>query len=1000
SGATLSVTWGDSSSWEDLGNGLYNITLDTTDLSQGTQSLTVDADLQFYSIQPLTLSVNLLSVPTGLIVTFSGPNAVPTEIYWGQPLTIYAAYNDTLRNQLIGFSSVTYNWTGGFGTLAATGVPGNYTAIIDTSTVASSPEILITVEASKANYQGASSQIVFRLLDRPMDIIPSADVQFTISKGEPASLEVSVQDGLDESFVTDALLYANWTFGNILTLTPVSGRPGHYNITLKTDQVDIQAYQVVIHASRDNYIDKTIVLTMSIRQIELRIEPDSVTDTYASTPVDWSQVVRIGVYVREALNGTGISACDVTWNSPELGANGTLVNGTALGGPGYFYFDFNTTTSTATTHTFIISAVPHNLNDFQQAEYRVVLFVQVIQTYVDSPGAVSLVWGWDGFINFTYWDIFHNTSIEDAESTYHWAGGSGTPIYSGNGVYSVPINTTPLTPGAPYSLSISFVKLNFESASVSIAVILQTIPTEAFPALPSMYYVDGSVTDLQIPLGDAVTIPILYNDTYNGMGISGATIERAVYSGPGFYEENLTLYDDGLGNYVFDLDTRLYAAGDSFEFTVRLSLENRSTAQLTFWARIIEIPSSLTLEGSSVLSLVYGDIVTVEVQYSDTWPGHGVSHIVGASITVEGDLGNYLTVAEITPVSGQPGRYAVTFVAGTETGSVELSIVANKTDYASQSVGLVITISPSEEFVFMQTVISVGSAAAVALMLLGAIWVRILRVPKLVRKLSAMVRQLRRGKIPKPDTSVMTRHEMVVDMFNEFAQPAGVKRRAEGISPEAVTVEVPEIETMIVDLAILTSMSPEELEEFRMATSKMKLSEQTTFAREVIQQEAVQAAQQQGISVEEVLEDVLQERLKRLGADSDSVTKSLAETYRIDESKAEAEEAVAETLGDEEIQKMKKELLDRGLPEHEIDSVIGQARKLPKEVGEMLLKGFAQSVEVVEEEADEDFLSEKELHELREQLKKDEVSPKEIENIIEQARAVPRTLAMDLLKGV
>ncbi|MHA2600977.1 MAG: LamG-like jellyroll fold domain-containing protein [Candidatus Thorarchaeota archaeon SMTZ1-83] len=1000
SGATLDITWGDSSSWIELGNGLYNITLDTTDLSQGTQTLIVDADLQFYSIQPLTLSVNLLSVPTELIVTFSGPNAVPTEIYWGQPLTIFAAYNDTLRNQLIAFSSVTYNWTGGFGTLAAAGVPGNYTAIIDTSTAASSPEILIKMKASKANYHSASSQIVFRLLARPMDIISSGNVIISIPKGDPAALEVSVQDGLDESLVTDALLYANWTFGNNLNLTPVLGQPGYYNITLNTDQVDIEIYQVVISASRNNYIDKTIALTISVQQIKLEIEPDSLTETYASTAVYWSQVVRIGVYVTEGLNNTGISACDVTWNSPELGANGTLVNGTALGGPGYFYFDFNTTTSTATTHTFIISAIPHNDNDYQQAQHTVLLFVQVIQTYIDSPGAVSLVWGWDGFINFTFWDMFHNTSIDDAESTYQWAGGSGTPIYRGNGVYSVPVNTTPLAPGTPYTLSISFVRLNYKPDSVSIQVILQAVPTEAFPALPSMYYVDGSITDLQIPLGDVVTIPILYNDTYNGLGIPGATIERAVYSGPGFYEENLTLYDDGLGNYAFDFDTRLYAADNSFEFTVTLSLENRSTAHLTFYARVIEIPTSLTLEGSPLLSLVYGDIVVVEVQYSDTWPGHSVSQIVGATISVEGDLGNYIQATDITPVSGRPGWYAVTFVAGTETGSVELSIFANRTDYASQSVGLVLTISPSEEFVFMQTMVSVGSAAAVALMLLGAIWVRILRVPKLVRKLSAMIRQLRRGKIPKPDTSVMSRHEMVVDMFNEVAEPAGVKRRTEGISAEAVTVEVPEIETMIVDLAILTAMSPEELEEFRMAISKMKLSEQTTFAREVIQQEAVQAAQQQGVSVEEVLDGVLQERMKRLGADSDTVKKPLAETYRIHDSKAEAEEAVAETLSDDEIQKMKKELLDRGLPEHEIDSVIGQARKLPKEVGEMLLKGFAQSVEIEEEEADKDFLSEKELQELREQLKKDEVSPREIDNIIEQARAVPRTLAMDLLKGV
>jgi len=1000
-GATLVIGWGDSSTWVDLGSGFYNITLDTTDLSQGTQSLEVNANLQFYHIEQLTLSVNLLSVPTELVVSYTGPNVVPTEIYWGQPLTIHAAYNDTLRNQLIPLSNVTYSWDGGYGTLTPTGDPGNYASIIDTSAVDTSPALIIRVTAAKPNYLGASSQVVFRLLDRPMDIILSADVELDINKGNPVHLEVSLQDNLDEGLVTGAFLFANWTFGNNLSLTPVPGQPGYYNVTLSTEQVDIQTYQLTILARKGNYETKTIILTISVRQIELQIQPDTITETYATTQVNWSQIVRIGVYVRApALNDTGLSSCIVTWYSPELGTNGTLINGTAIGGPGYFYYDFNTTKSSAKTHTFILLARPLNTNDFADAESRVVVFVQVIPTIVDSPGAMSIVWGWSGYINFTYRDLFHDTGIDGADCSFIWAGGSGTPIYLGNGAYSVPVNTTPLTPGATYSFSISFSKFNYKSVGVSIALLLRPIPTEAVPVLPFMYYVGGSFTDLQIPLGEVLTIPILYNDTHSGEGIPGATIDYAVYTGPGFYEENLTLTADGLGNYAFEFDTRDYNAGDNLVFSVSLSLDNRTAAPLTFWIEVIRVPTSLTLGGSPTLSLLYGDIVGVEVQYVDDWPGHDGVGISGATIDVLGAFTSYLEVTEVSPISGRPGWYRVTFLALDQIGSVGLNITANKTNYESRSVDLVITISPSEEYVLMRTVFTLGSAAIIALILLGAIWVRIIRVPKLVRKLSAMIRQLRRGKIPKPDKSIMSRHEMVVQLFNEMSEPAGVKRTTEGIASEGIEVEVPEIETMIIDLAFLTAMFPEELEEFRMAISKMKLSEQTTFAREVIQQEALQAAQQQGISVEEVLEGVLEERLKRLGADPDAVKTPLAVTYRIDESKAEAEEAVAETLSDEEIQKMKKELLDRGLPEHEIDSVIGQARKLPKEVGEMLLKGFAQSVEIEEEEADQDFLSEKELNELREQLKRDEVSPKEINNIMEQARAVPRTLAMDLLKGV
>jgi predicted HTH domain antitoxin len=96
---------------------------------------------------------------------------------------------------------------------------------------------------------------------------------------------------------------------------------------------------------------------------------------------------------------------------------------------------------------------------------------------------------------------------------------------------------------------------------------------------------------------------------------------------------------------------------------------------------------------------------------------------------------------------------------------------------------------------------------------------------------------------------------------------------------------------------------------------------------------------------------------------------------------------------------MKTGLLERGLPMHEVDAVINQARILPKDVAEMLLKSFGSAVDMHETEVDTAKLSDMEIEMLRQQLTDEGAKVKEIDKILEQAREVPRALAMELLKG-
>ncbi|MHA1925796.1 MAG: hypothetical protein ACW974_07760, partial [Candidatus Thorarchaeota archaeon] len=822
-GAILDIEWGDAASLIDLGGGLYNISLDTTSLNYGSQSLNITAELPFYLIQPLRMSVILLSAPSDLTISWTGPRPNnPTEIYWGETLEVFATYYDTLRGRLIEDAQVTYTWIGGNGTFSSTVIPGNYSALIDTTTGSTSSTMVLTVTARAPNFLLATEQIAFRLLLRPMDLAPADGLySFSVNQQSAKNITVFLEDTLNDTLVAGAALYANWAFGSNIVLANVPGMPGYYWLTISTKLAAITSYQITISATMQNYTSASVALTITVTQILLELIPDDLTSTYQYTSINWSQIVRIGVYVTIPDANISIPHCIVSWYSPELATNGSLVNGSSIGGPGYFYFDFNTSTTTAAIHDFMITATALGGN-FTDGEYSFVLVIRNLPTIALSPGYVSIKWGWSGLINLTYQDLYHGTGIAGAGASYSWAFESGVLQHMGNGVYSIPVNSSLVRPGT-YRISIGFSKLNYDDSETSITFHVEPAPTEAVILASSYFFADESGTIFQVPYGDALTVSILYNDTYLGRGISHANIDTALYSGPGFFERILDLLDTAQGTYSFYFDSNDWQLNNRFTFTIGLSLENRTSASLVFEIEIIEIPTGLEVLGESVLSVLYGQEISLELTYYDIWPGHDSEGIANANIVIVGNIGSYLDVTSITS-AGEVGRYIITFEALRSTGTIEFDVVANKTNFEAQLLRFTISVSPSETDILIQNAMTYGSALIIALALIGVFWMRIIKVPKMVRKISAMLRQLSRGKIPKSDKTIKSRHELVSDLFNELGESVGLSRGTEGLAAEPIIIEIPVIEEMIIDLSLLTSMTPEELEEFRQAVSKMKAS--------------------------------------------------------------------------------------------------------------------------------------------------------------------------------
>ena len=80
----------------------------------------------------------------------------------------------------------------------------------------------------------------------------------------------------------------------------------------------------------------------------------------------------------------------------------------------------------------------------------------------------------------------------------------------------------------------------------------------------------------------------------------------------------------------------------------------------------------------------------------------------------------------------------------------------------------------------------------------------------------------------------------------------------------SLATEVPEIEELIVQLSILTELTPEELVDFRADVSKMKLSEQVAFVKEVINQEAIRRSKVERKTMEMIIEETLEQARAQL----------------------------------------------------------------------------------------------------------------------------------------
>jgi hypothetical protein len=347
----------------------------------------------------------------------------------------------------------------------------------------------------------------------------------------------------------------------------------------------------------------------------------------------------------------------------------------------------------------------------------------------------------------------------------------------------------------------------------------------------------------------------------------------------------------------------------------------------------------------------FGQLYTVWVFYNDTWEGHNGEGIPNGIVNATSLNTNFVIVYLNQSDPTRPGWYEIQLFSQRTQGSALISIEVTKENYDRAVISVAVAVEPSDFDILIERVVIYG--VPVGLILLGGaiLWTRLFSIPKRLRHIRRMVNDVAKGNIPKPPDDTKSRQQIVAELFNEIGAGFGITRTAEQMPQAPLAMEIPEIEALLLQLSVLTKLTLDELDDFKVDLSKMKLSEQVNFVKEVINQEAIKRARSEKKTMEMVLEETAAQAHSLLAGEEPVTIAVPEEPEEFVEPAAFTEEEVAESiaveveediltdvLSEDEIEEIRKKLTIAGIGKNELKTIIDQVRELPRELVDELLK--------------------------------------------------------------
>jgi hypothetical protein len=492
----------------------YNFTLNTNDLSQGVNVLTIFAQKNNYQSNSFKFYINVVERASKINLFVNSTQKYDSDTFYSQfneflNLTIY--YRDNLTNQLISNASVSLL---GFGDLNETS--NHYYFILDTNNLSQGVNIL-TFYAQKDNYQYKTIKLFVNIQVRTTFIrvfvegiernnSDAINTQF----GEQLNITIFYRDNVTNAHLTGA-------FVALVGIGDFSEIGTQFNFTISANNFENGLNILTIFAQLNGFQDQAFQILLDIydRETELLLFINDFQRYDAETiNYPYEEVLNITILYRD--NVTKQHITNTTVNLLGLGVLDELSN----------QYNYTLSTNDLNQGINVLTILCTKVN-FQSQTIQFVINIQERETYIRL-----FIEGFEIFDSNTYNSQFNeilNITIlyRDTATVAHLNGANIDLLGYGNfsesgSQFNLTLDTNNLAEGTN-ALTIISIKDNYQSKTIQFFIDVQERATYIRLFIEEIEIFDLDTIDTQFD--EFLNITVLYRDNIRDTHITGASID-------------------------------------------------------------------------------------------------------------------------------------------------------------------------------------------------------------------------------------------------------------------------------------------------------------------------------------------------------------------------------------------------------------------------------------------------------------------------------------------
>ncbi|MFX0087539.1 MAG: hypothetical protein ACFFAU_17950 [Candidatus Hodarchaeota archaeon] len=547
----------------------YSVLINTTDLNQGINFLTIYAQADNYETLSILLIISIVEIQTNLTLYIDELDLTATPSIKrtiDEVINITVTFKELLSPyDFIAGASINATIPSKSWNIKKHPTFLQYNLTLDTNEL--NPGLnFITIYALRANYQPQTLTLTVEIIAKETFLNVSLNEQditsISLKWNEVLNVSITYKIDPDGTHIGSATVTIEGT--EISDELKENGQ--RYNLTINTVSLGVGRHYLTILAQKPNFEVQSVSIFVIVSE----------ADAYSQLFIDGVEKFQdavINAYTNVTVNITIIYK-DSVLNSIVSGATMQIAGGGLTGdlnlteySPGYYYYMLNTSHLAETTDTHILSVLAQADNHSSQPisfTIRVIDKLTEIKYYingVDKTSDTSLTIAYGKLLRFevNYTDAETGKIIDGSIVTLY---GEGLSInLTQDSRYWVVINTATIDIGVRY-LFISASKPHYGSQKETFAITVRRIITE-------IELLDYDNDEIDIKPGEDVKIRVKLKDLDFGDVITGAIVEYTWEHGDGEMDEKedgiyeVTLEEVPEGTFTFVITVY---ADDEFEF--------------------------------------------------------------------------------------------------------------------------------------------------------------------------------------------------------------------------------------------------------------------------------------------------------------------------------------------------------------------------------------------------------------------------------------------------